>query len=151
MKNMKTLTLNRPKSRKGFTLVELLVVILIIAILAAMIVPRVINKTSDAKRAKAASDIAALTTGLNNFRLDCDRFPTTEEGLEALRNQPSDVSNWHGPYVEKPIPPDPWGNPYNYEYPGSHGDDSFTLMSYGNDGAPGGEGDASDIGAEEGN
>lgn len=141
-------TTYRKHRNKAFTLIELLVVILIIAILAALIVPRVVNRTSDAKRAKALSDIAALTTALNAFRLDCDRFPSTEEGLDALRNQPGDVRGWRGPYLEKPITTDPWENAYVYEYPGPRGDDSYTLLSYGADGAPGGEGDATDIGSE---
>lgn len=136
-------------SRRGFTLIELLVVILILAILAALIVPRVVNRTGDAKLAKARSDIAALTTALNNFRLDCDRYPSTEEGLDALRNQPGEVRGWRGPYLEKALPTDPWQNAYVYEYPGARGDDSYTLFSYGADGAPGGEGEAADIGNEE--
>lgn len=137
------------RRRRAFTLIELLVVILILAILAALIVPRVISRTSDAKRAKAASDIAVLTSALSQFRLDCDRFPTTEEGLEALRIQPAEVNGWRGPYIEKPIPPDPWGNAYVYEYPGAGGDDTFIIASYGADGAPGGEGDAADVGVDE--
>lgn len=134
------------RKHRAFTLIELLVVIMIIAILAALIVPRVVNKTSDAKRSKAASDIASLRTAINQFRLDCDRYPTTEEGLESLRAEPSDVTNWRGPYLDRPLPPDPWGNPYVYE---TQGDDNFLVVSYGADSAPGGEGDASDIGTEE--
>lgn len=136
-------------TRRGFTLIELLVVILILSILAALIVPRVINRTSDAKLAKARSDIASLSTALNSFRYDCDRYPTTEEGLDALRNQPGEVRGWRGPYLEKALPADPWQNDYVYEYPGSRGDDTYTLFSYGEDGAPGGEGNAADIGNEE--
>ena len=82
--------------RKGFTLIELLVVILILAILAAMIVPRDMTRPDDAKRAKAASDLAALSSSLNQFRLDVGRFPTTEEGLESLRTAPSDANGWRG-------------------------------------------------------
>ena len=137
--------MNRNK-RRAFTLIELLVVIMIIAILAALIVPRVVNKTSDAKRSKAASDIANLRSAVNAFRLDCDRYPTTEESLDSLRAAPSDVKNWRGPYLDRPLTPDPWGNAYVYE---TTGDDNFSVMSYGADGAPGGEGDASDIGADE--
>lgn len=139
---------NVSRRRSAFTLIELLVVILILAILAALIVPRVVGRTSDAKRAKAASDIASLGKALSQFRLDCDRYPTTEEGLDALRTQPGEVRGWRGPYIEKAIPPDPWGNPYIYEYPGST-DDSYFLISYGADGAPGGEGDNADVGEEE--
>ncbi len=130
------------KRRNAFTLIELLVVILILAILAALIVPRVVNKTGDAKRAKAASDIAALGTALQSFRLDCDRYPTTEEGLDALRVEPSGVNNWRGPYLDKPLPPDPWGNEYVYE---DLGNDRYLVESYGRDGAPGGVDEDADI------
>lgn len=131
--------------RRGFTLIELLVVILILAILAALIVPRVVGRQGDAKRAKAAADISTLSSLLQQFKLDTDVYPTTEEGLQALRVEPPDVQNWRGPYTTKPIPTDPWGSEYVYEYPGPNGDDSFVLMSYGADGAPGGEGDNADI------
>lgn len=146
---MQILNIRRNGQRRAFTLIELLVVILILAVLAALIVPRVITRASDAKRAKAASDIAVLGSALNQFRLDCDRFPSTEEGLDALRSQPGDVQGWRGPYLERALPPDPWGNAYVYESPGPDGDDSYYLISYGKDGAPGGEGEASDVGAEE--
>jgi len=132
------------KLRKGFTLIELLVVILIIAILAALIVPKVIGKTSDAKIAAAKTDLSTLQAAVSNFRLDCDRYPTTAEGLQALRVQPSDCPGWKGPYVQS-IPQDPWHNDYHYEYPGPDGDQSFVVESYGSDGAPGGEGEAADI------
>jgi general secretion pathway protein G len=133
-------------SRKSsaFTLIELLVVILILAILAALIVPRVVGRTADAKRAKAASDIATLTSLLQQYKVDTDKFPTTEEGLNALRVQPADAPSWRGPYTTKDIPTDPWGNEYNYESPGPNGED-FAITSYGSDGAPGGDGDAADI------
>lgn len=133
------------KRQRGFTLVELIVVILIIAILAALVVPNLINRTSQAKRAKAASDISVLSGTLQSFRIDNDRYPSAEEGLQALRTAPSDAGNWRGPYTTKEIPNDPWGNPYQYQWPGPLGDDSFSLLSYGSDGAPGGDGDAADI------
>ena len=130
---------------RGFTLIELLVVILILAILAALVVPRFIGRADDAKRAKAIADIATLSGELEKFRLDCDRYPTTEEGLNALRVQPADIKGWRGPYITYSVPPDPWGFEYFYEYPGANGDDSFALMSYGQDGQPGGSGNAADV------
>ncbi|MDX1935123.1 MAG: type II secretion system major pseudopilin GspG [Capsulimonadales bacterium] len=132
---------------RAFTLIELLVVILILAILAALIVPRVVGRTGDAKRAKAASDIATLSSLLQQYRIDNDKFPTTEQGLSALRVQPSDATNWKGPYISKELPTDPWGNEYYYESPGPEGSD-FVIESYGSDGAPGGEGEAADITSE---
>lgn len=130
--------------RRGFTLIEMLVVILILAILAALIIPRLIGRTSDAKIAKAKSDIATVSSLLQQYRLDNDKYPTTEEGLNALRVRPSSARAWKGPYTTKDIPMDPWGNPYVYQSPGPDGQD-FLATSYGADGAPGGEGDAADI------
>jgi general secretion pathway protein G len=136
----------RRNRRFGFTLIELLVVILILAILAALIVPKVVGKTGDAKVAAAKSDLATVSSALQNFRLDNDRYPTSEEGLQALSTQPaSGATNWKGPYLTKPVGNDPWGNPYVYQFPGPNGNDSYMLESYGSDGAPGGEGDAQDI------
>ena len=141
---MKSSRFGFTRIRQGFTLIELMLVILIIGILAALIVPRVIGRAGEAKVAKAQSDIAALHAMLEHFHLDNDRFPTTQEGLEALHTQPNGLPNWKGPYTDK-ISSDPWSNEYHYEYPGTNGKDSFTLLSYGSDGAPGGEGDAADI------
>jgi general secretion pathway protein G len=135
-----------PRRRsRAFTLIELLVVILILAVLAAMIVPRVVNRSSDAKRAAARSDLSALGRSIEQFRLDVGRYPTQEEGLEALRSAPADATGWRGPYLTKPIPVDPWGYDYVYEYPGVDGDDSYVLLSLGSDGADGGTGEAEDI------
>lgn len=130
--------------KRGFTLIELMVVILILAILAALIVPRVMGRTGQAKVAKAKSDIATLYSSVQQFHLDTDRYPTQEEGLQALRTAPSDVKNWHGPYLERAISNDPWGNPYVYAYPGANGDQP-TITSYGSDGQPGGTDDAADL------
>ena len=130
---------------KGFTLIELLVVILILAILASLIVPKVVNRGDDAKRAKAATDLSVLSSSIEQFKLDTGRYPTTEEGLEALRSAPSDVENWRGPYLTKAIPTDPWGYEYIFEYPGANGDNSFIVGSLGSDGQEGGEGDAPDM------
>lgn len=129
------------RRRRGFTLIELMVVILILAILAALIIPKVIGRTDDAKRAQASTNITELEKALEQFRVDTDRYPTTEEGLDALRQEPADIKNWRGPYTSKDIPPDPWGNPFQYESDGK----TYTIVSYGADGAEGGEGNDQDI------
>ena len=134
----------QPRLRRAFTLIEMLVVILILSILAALIIPRLVSRTSDAKIAAAKSDIATLTSLLQQYRVDNDKYPTTEEGLQALRVQPSSATNWKGPYLTKDLPVDPWGNPYVYQSPGPSGQD-FQIISYGADGAPGGDGDDADI------
>jgi general secretion pathway protein G len=131
----------KSNTRKGFTLIELLVVILILAILAALIVPRLISRADDAKRAKAMTDIKELTNALESFRLDTDRYPDTEEGLQALRVRPSDVNVWNGPYISR-LPPDPWGHDYVYE---QLDDQEVLVMSYGADGTEGGDGNNADI------
>ena len=135
------------RARKGFTLIELMVVILILAILAALIVPQITKRIAQAKIAAAQSDEATLASLLHQFHLDCDRYPTTEEGLNALVNPPSGLENkWKGPYTTKAIPADPWSNQYQYTSPGTQGTpDTFSITSYGSDGQPGGDGDAADI------
>jgi len=133
------------KTKRGFTLIELLVVILILAVLAAMIVPKLVGRAEDAKVSAARSSLSALGRMLETFRLDNGRYPTTEEGLQALREAPSDAANWKGPYTTKPIEDDPWGMPYQYEFPGAEGDDSYLLYSFGKDGVEGGEGHAADL------
>jgi general secretion pathway protein G len=127
---MKPLTKNR--KHRGFTLIELMVVVLIIAVLAALIVPRVITRQDDAKIAAASSQIARISSELQKFRLDCDRFPTSEEGLQALMQAPADVSGWKGPYVER-LPPDPWDQQFIYSWPGAQGEETFYLASAGKD------------------
>jgi general secretion pathway protein G len=112
---------NMNKRNRAFTLIELMVVILILAILAALIVPNVLGRTGQAKYAKAKSDLAELSGAIDQFRLDCDRYPTTQEGLDALRNPPSGAQGYKGPYLKSAIPMDPWGNQYEYECPGPSG------------------------------
>ncbi len=132
---------------RGFTLIEIMVVVIIIGLLAAVIVPTVISKVDDAKVAKAKSDIQALETALTMFRLDNSKYPTTEQGLAALVTQPTDPSIRHwrpGGYVPH-LSKDPWGFEYHYDNPGTHGKE-FDLYSLGADDQQGGEGTAADIG-----
>lgn len=135
---------NRSRIRKGFTLIELVVVILILAILAALIVPRIVGRTDDAKRAKAASDISTLRSQVQVYKVDVGTFP---EQLMDLRTRPSEgADGWRGPYLDKELPTDPWGNEYDYQV--TSDGENFTILSYGQDGAPGGDGNNSDIGEE---
>ncbi|OFZ90409.1 MAG: type II secretion system protein GspG [Betaproteobacteria bacterium RBG_16_64_18] len=131
----------------GFTLIEVMVVIAILAILAALIVPKVMSRPDEARVVAAKQDIAALMQALKLYRLDSKRYPTTEQGLQALVARPSQApvpENWKaGGYVEK-LPLDPWGKPYQYLYPGLHGE--IDVFSYGADGVAGGEGFDADIG-----
>ncbi len=135
---------------RGFTLIEIMVVITILGVLAALIVPRVVGRTDDAKIAAAKQDIASIMQALKLYRLDNGRYPTTEQGLQALIAKPTlepVPGNWkQGGYIERSsVPVDPWGEPYKYLNPGIHGEiDVFTL---GRDKANGGEGPDADIGS----
>jgi general secretion pathway protein G len=131
------------RNNSGFTLVELLVVMIIIGLLAALVGPRFIRQEEKAKVKAAQAQIELLSTALDTFRLDVGRYPTTQEGLEALRTQPGGVERWDGPYLKKDVPVDPWGKPYVYKSPGDHG--PFDILSYGADGTAGGDGDNRDI------
>jgi len=131
------------RNDSGFTLVELLVVMIIIGLLAALVGPRFIRQEEKAKVKAAQAQIELLSTALDTFRLDVGRYPTTQEGLEALRTQPGGVERWDGPYLKKDVPADPWGKPYVYKSPGDHG--PFDILSYGADGTAGGDGDNRDI------
>jgi general secretion pathway protein G len=132
----------RIKNRRGFTLIELLVVMVILGLLAALVGPRLFGHVGAANQKAAKTQIEMLGQGLDAFRLDVGRYPTTSEGLNALVTNPG-VEGWNGPYLKKGLPNDPWKKPYMYEAPGQHGD--YDLVSYGADGAPGGEGENKDI------
>ncbi|MCG5536231.1 type II secretion system major pseudopilin GspG [Ectothiorhodospira mobilis] len=131
----------------GFTLIEVMVVVVILGILAAIVVPRVMDRPDDARITKARSDIRALESALNLYKLDNYNYPTTDQGLDALVERPDgrpEPRNWReGGYIDR-IPQDPWGHDYQYLQPGSRGD--FDLYSLGADGRPGGEGVNADIG-----
>ncbi len=131
------------RNRDGFTLIELLVVMVIIGLLAALVGPRFIRQEEKAKIKAAKAQIELLGTALDTFRLDVGRYPSTQEGLEALRTKPGGLERWDGPYLKKDLPLDPWGKAYAYKSPGEHG--AFDIVSYGPDGAPGGEEDNRDI------
>ena len=129
--------------QRGFTLFEILVVITILGLLAALVGPRLFGKVTGARQKAAKAQIEMFGTALDTFRLDVGRYPTMEEGLKALREKPSGTEGWQGPYLPKEIPVDPWNRPYIYRCPGDHGD--YDLLSYGLDGVEGGEGENQDI------
>ncbi|ADX47918.1 type II secretion system protein GspG [Paracidovorax avenae] len=131
------------KSSRGFTLIELLVVLAILTLLAGLVGPRVLGQLGGAKAKTAAVQIADLDKSLELFKLDVGRYPTTEEGLNALVTRPGSVNGWAGPYLKGGVPTDPWGHPYRYASPGPNG--GIEILSLGADGAPGGEGEAADI------
>ena len=151
-----TLEVNENRSRKalhlrrigrrslGFTLIELLVVMVIIGLLGALVVPRLFKNVGKSKVTAAKAQIAAFETALGAYRLDVGTFPTTEDGLQALRTKPASANHWDGPYLPKDIPLDPWGNPYVYKFPGEHGDEP-DIISYGLDGREGGENESADV------
>jgi general secretion pathway protein G len=128
----------------GFTLLELLVVMVIIGLLAGFVAPRYFAQVGKSQVKVARAQLDALDKALDQFRLDVGRYPTTEEGLQVLVAQPSGEKDWAGPYLKKGVPADPWGRPYQYQYPGTHGGD-FDLQSLGKDGRPGGSGEDADL------
>jgi len=133
----------KSKKEQGFTLIELLIVMIILGLLAALVGPRMFGKVGSSKQKSAKAQISLFETAIDTYRLEVGKFPTTEQGLQALRVQPDGLKKWDGPYLPKDVPLDPWGNPYNYKYPGEHGD--YEIVSYGADGRAGGEGEDTDI------
>ncbi len=135
--------MRRERRLCGFTLVELLIVVTIIGILVAAVIPRLAGRTEQARRARAGSDVkGSLATALDLFELDTGRYPTTDQGLAALRVQPPGIETWKGPYL-KQEPMDPWRHPYRYVIPGVHNPSDYDLYSFGPDGS---EGTGDDIG-----
>jgi general secretion pathway protein G len=127
---------------RGFTLIELLIVMILLGLLAALVAPKMFQKVGSSKLKAAKAQIGMIGTALDAFRLDMGRYPTRDEGLEALRRNPGG-DGWDGPYMPKDIPPDPWGRAYVYVSPGQHGD--YDLYSLGADGSEGGDGENGDV------
>lgn len=137
----------KPNGNQGFTLIEILVVIVILGVLAGLIIPRIMDRPEEAKQLKAKIQIESLETALNLYKLDNGRYPSTEQGLQALVQKPDtgQLKHWRtGGYLEKGrLPVDPWGNPFIYLSPGANGD--YDLSSYGADGIQGGDGKNKDV------
>lgn len=127
----------------GFTLLELLVVLVIVGLLVGYVAPRYFSQVGKSEVKVARAQLKALEDALDQYRLDVGRYPGTEQGLAALNVAPPGEARWQGPYLRKELPADPWGNPYQYRSPGEHGE--YDLLSLGKDGQPGGTGEAADI------
>jgi len=136
-------TPHRLDACKGFTLLELLVVMVIIGLLAGYVGPKYFAQVGKSETKVAKAQIDALEKALDQYRLDTGRYPTSEEGLAALNQKPANEPRWGGPYLKKDVPADPWGKPYTYRAPGEHGE--YDLYSYGKDGQPGGAAEAADV------
>lgn len=133
------------KSNQGFTLIEIMIVVVILGILAAIVVPRLMGRPDEARIVKAKQDIRTLESALNLYKLDNHKYPTTEEGLDALVKKPANASQWkQGGYIDR-LPKDPWNNPYQYLSPGVNGE--IDIFSFGGDKQQGGEGVDADIGS----
>ena len=133
----------RVPGMRGFTLLELLVVLVIIGLLAGYVAPQYFSQIGKSESKVAQAQIESFRKALAQYRIDVGSFPTTEQGLQALVARPATDKKWSGPYLEKTVPLDPWGKPYLYRSPGQHGD--YDLYSLGKDGVAGGSGDAADV------
>lgn len=131
--------------QSGFTLLELLVVMVIIGLLAGYVGPKYFAQIGKSETKTAKAQIEALSRALDTYRLDVGHYPSTEQGLAALNRQPDSEAKWQGPYLAKGVPADPWGRPYQYRYPGEHGD--YDVWSLGSDGVAGGQEADSDVGS----
>lgn len=136
------------RPRYGFTLLELVVVLIVLALIATLVAPQIFGRASEARGITAQTQMQLLATALDNYRLDTGSYPTTEQGLQALRERPTRSpvpSNWRGPYLRKDVPLDPWGRPYLYTSPGTRNATAFDLSTLGRDGKPGGSGEDADL------
>ena len=134
--------INSRRNQRGFTLIEVIIVMIILTLLAALVGPRLFPKLGKGKQSAAKAQIELFGQGLDQMKLDIGRYPTTEEGLQALMVNPG-MENWDGPYLKKAIPADPWGRAYVYQCPGTRGE--YDLYSNGRDGSPGGDGEDKDV------
>jgi general secretion pathway protein G len=135
----------RRSSQAGVTLIEMLVVVTIIGLFVALVGPALFRRVDEAKMTQARAQIDGFMTALGTYKLDTGGFPTTEQGLVALRVKPADVNQWNGPYMPKDVPKDPWAHDYIYHFPGEHQADEPEIICLGADGQPGGEGINADI------
>ncbi len=143
-------TRGKRRLRRGLTLIELIVVLIVIGLLAGLVAPQILGRVSDAKITTAKTQIELLGVALENYRLDNGVYPSTQQGLEALRTRPVGVPearNWRGPYLKKAVPFDPWGRPYLYKSPGDKDRTGFDLQTLGRDGKPGGADEDADFGS----
>lgn len=131
------------QAARGFTMMELLIVLVILGLLAALVGPTLFQRINPAKQSVARTQIENFMTALDSYFVDTGSFPTTQQGLAALRAKPEGAAKWGGPYLKKEIPHDPWGNPFQYTAPGRSG--GYEIVSFGADGKEGGEGDAQDV------